>query len=208
MIKRTFDLVVATIGLGFLSPLFLLISLCIKLTSTGPVLFRQSRIGKDSVPFTCYKFRTMVDRNDDSQHRDYVQQLIRGEAPKHYDSSTDTYVYKLIGDPRITRVGAILRKSSLDELPQLINVIKGDMSLVGPRPPIAYEVDAYSPWHRLRLSTRPGITGLWQVYGRGLVTFDEMVRMDIDYITQQSFWLDLKILYLTPRAVFAGKGAG
>jgi lipopolysaccharide/colanic/teichoic acid biosynthesis glycosyltransferase len=208
MIKRAFDLIVAIVGCVILCPIFILIALCIKLSSSGPVLFCQTRIGKDGKPFTFYKFRTMVHLSDDSQHRAYVKQLIRGEAPQYYDPRTDTYVYRMIGDPRITRLGALLRKSSLDELPQLINVIKGDMSLVGPRPPIAYEVDAYAPWHRQRLQARPGITGIWQVRGRGLVTFDEMVLMDIDYIKQQSFWLDLKILYLTPRAVIAGKGAG
>jgi lipopolysaccharide/colanic/teichoic acid biosynthesis glycosyltransferase len=208
MIKRIFDFGVATVGLVLTMPFWALIALCIKLDSPGPVLFRQTRLGRKGKPFICYKFRTMIDHGDNAEHRAYMRQLIRGQAPKHYEPRTDTYVYRLIDDQRITRFGRFLRTNSLDELPQLINVLKGDMSLVGPRPPVPYEVEIYQAWHLRRLDALPGLTGLWQVRGRGLVSFDEMVRMDLDYITRQSFWLDLRILCLTPRAVIMKKGAG
>jgi lipopolysaccharide/colanic/teichoic acid biosynthesis glycosyltransferase len=146
--------------------------------------------------------------NDPKIHLDYITQLISGKAVRQPSNGNSHGVYKLTADPRVTRVGAFLRRTSLDELPQLINVLRGEMSLVGPRPPIPYEVDTYQTWHRRRvLEAKPGITGLWQVSGRSRVGFDEMVRLDVRYAMRRSFWLDLKILLLTPRAVILGDGA-
>ena len=190
------------------APLFLAIAVAIKLTSKGPVFFRQQRIGHFGKPFVFVKFRSMYLNNDPKIHLDYIRQLISGKAEKQPSNGNGKGVYKLTADPRVTRVGAFLRKTSLDELPQLINVLRGEMSLVGPRPPIPYEVDTYQTWHRRRvLEAKPGITGLWQVSGRSRVGFDEMVRLDVRYAMQRSFWLDLKILLLTPRAVILGDGA-
>jgi lipopolysaccharide/colanic/teichoic acid biosynthesis glycosyltransferase len=186
----------------------LAIALCISLDSRGPVLFRQKRVGKGGHEFICYKFRTMYHDADPEIHRRYVQSLIRNQAPDGYTGNEKTApIYKLQKDPRITRVGAFLRRASLDELSQLFNVVKGEMSLVGPRPPLPYEVQEYQDWHLARLAVLPGITGLWQVRGRSKVTFDDMVRMDIEYIARQSLWLDMKILLLTIPAVFGGQGA-
>ena len=204
--KRAVDIAGSTLGLVIAVPLFLAIALAIKLTSKGPVFFRQKRIGHFGKPFVFLKFRSMYLNNDPKIHLDYIRQLISGKAetqPRNGHS-----VYKLTADPRVTRVGAFLRRTSLDELPQFINVLRGEMSLVGPRPPIPYEVDTYQAWHRRRvLEAKPGITGLWQVSGRSRVGFDEMVRLDVRYAMQRSFWLDLKILLLTPRAVILGDGA-
>ncbi|MEP6774899.1 MAG: sugar transferase, partial [Chloroflexota bacterium] len=153
-----------------------------------------------------YKFRTMQHNCDNNVHQNYVQALIRNEVGDDA-SSTPSGGYKLVQDRRITRVGAILRKTSLDEIPQLFNVLKGEMSLVGPRPPLPYEVEVYQDWHKKRLDVIPGITGLWQVQGRSRVSFDEMVRMDLDYAIQCSLWLDVKIIVLTIPAVLTGSGA-
>jgi lipopolysaccharide/colanic/teichoic acid biosynthesis glycosyltransferase len=173
--KRAVDLTGSLIALVLLSPLFLGVALAIKLTSKGPVFFRQKRIGQYGVPFVFLKFRSMYVNNDASIHKTYVKQLIAGKAERH--SVGGDGVYKLTKDSRITRVGAFLRRTSLDELPQFINVLKGEMSLVGPRPAIAYEVEAYDIWHRRRvLEAKPGITGLWQVNGRIRVKFDDMGR--------------------------------
>jgi len=207
-VKRIFDLMAASVGLVILSPLMALIAIVIKLDSPGPVLFRQTRVGKGGRTFTFYKFRSMVYNADARVHQEYYHKLIHGQAEMYSDGSQDGGVLKMVNDDRITRVGRFLRKSSLDELPQLINVIKGEMSLVGPRPPIPYEVEEYNEWHKRRLEAVPGITGLWQVRGRSRVSFDEMIQMDIEYIERQSLWLDLKILLLTPQAVLSGKGAG
>ena len=211
-IKRVVDLVGSACGLLLLSPLFLAIAVAIKLNSKGPVLFRQQRVGQFGTPFTFLKFRSMYVNNDSKIHRDYVMSLISGNAQRQPSNGNENGnghgVYKLTRDPRITRVGAFLRKTSLDELPQLYNVLRGDMSLVGPRPAIPYEVQAYQVWHRRRvLEAKPGITGLWQVSGRSRVGFDDMVRLDVRYASERSFWLDLKILFMTPKAVFMGEGA-
>jgi lipopolysaccharide/colanic/teichoic acid biosynthesis glycosyltransferase len=179
----------------------------VKATSKGPVLFRQHRVGQYGRRFTFLKFRSMRVGNDPSVHREYVTKLIAGEANRIQASTSTngTGVYKLANDKRITRIGTFLRKTSLDELPQFINVLKGDMSLVGPRPPIPYELAAYQTWHRRRvLEVKPGITGLWQVTGRSQVKFDDMVRLDLRYATSWSPWLDLKILLRTPGAVIKG----
>ncbi|MEJ2171006.1 MAG: sugar transferase, partial [Desulfobacterales bacterium] len=177
------------------------IAVLIKLTSPGPVLFRQKRVGKNGKPFTFLKFRTMYHNCDQTIHRDYVTRLIHSCAEKH-DCNGSSY-YKLTHDPRITSLGRLLRTTSLDELPQLINVIKGDMSLVGPRPPIDYEVENYRHWQLRRiLEAKPGITGLWQVDGRSITTFADQVRLDLRYAERQSFWLNLWIIFKTFKAVF------
>ena len=205
MLKRTMDVLGSILALLLLSPVFLLIALAIKLTSRGPVLFRQVRVGQYGALFTLLKFRSMYINNDDGNHKEYVGHLIAGRAEKQPSNGNREGVYKLTRDCRITSVGAFLRRSSLDELPQFFNVLKGEMSLVGPRPSLAYEVAAYDPWHRRRLlEAKPGITGLWQVNGRNRVKFDEMVRLDLAYAETWSPWLDIKILLRTPRAVFEG----
>lgn len=206
--KRLTDVMGSLLLLMILSPVFLMIAAAIKLTSRGPVLFRQKRIGEHGTAFTFLKFRSMYINNDPSEHQEYVRQLIAGQAKKKPGSSKARGVFKLTNDPRITPVGRVLRRTSLDELPQLINVLRGEMSLVGPRPPLPYEVEAYATWHRRRLlEAKPGITGLWQVHGRSRVEFDDMVRLDLRYARDCSPLLDLKILLQTPKAVMSGDGA-
>ena len=206
--KRMIDILGSLFLLCLLSPAFFLIAAAIKLTSRGPILFRQKRIGEHGTPFTFLKFRSMYLNNDSSEHKEYVRRLIAGQAEKKSAGGNGEGVFKLTNDPRITPVGRILRRSSLDELPQLINVLRGEMSLVGPRPPLPYEVEMYATWHRRRLlEARPGITGLWQVYGRSRVEFDDMVRLDLRYARHCSPLLDLKILLQTPKAVMNGDGA-
>jgi lipopolysaccharide/colanic/teichoic acid biosynthesis glycosyltransferase len=206
--KRLIDVLLSSVGLMALSPLLLLIALLVKLTSEGPVLFRQERVGRFGVPFTFLKFRSMYVNNDPSIHREYVAKLISGNAEKSQSGNASGTTYKIVNDPRITPLGRVLRKSSLDELPQLINVLKGDMSLVGPRPPLPYEFERYRMWHRRRVvEVKPGITGLWQVMGRSRTTFDEMVRLDLRYVRSWSLGLDFRILLETPRAVLSGEGA-
>jgi exopolysaccharide biosynthesis polyprenyl glycosylphosphotransferase len=201
--KRMMDVVGSSLALILLLPLLGIIALVIKLTSRGPVLFRQERVGRLGERFTFLKFRSMYVSNDHEIHKHYVKRLIAGQI-----NTEQGGVFKIKDDPRITRVGQFLRKTSLDELPQFWNVLLGQMSLVGPRPPLPYEVDAYDIWHRRRLlEAKPGITGLWQVYGRSRICFDDMVRLDLRYAQSCSLWLDLKILLQTPRAVLAGEGA-
>lgn len=207
-LKRLIDVLGSLSLLAILSPVLGIIAAAIKLTSRGPVLFRQKRIGEHGTPFTFLKFRSMYMNNDATEHKEYVLQLIAGQAEKKSANGNGAGVFKLTNDPRITPVGRILRRSSLDELPQLLNVLRGEMSLVGPRPPVPYEVEAYAVWHRRRLlEAKPGITGLWQVYGRSRVEFDDMVRLDLRYARDCSPFLDLKILLQTPRAVMSGDGA-
>jgi lipopolysaccharide/colanic/teichoic acid biosynthesis glycosyltransferase len=182
--------------------------LIIKATSKGPVFFFQRRIGQYGESFTLLKFRTMRVNNDPRIHQEYVRQLITGTAEKQPSDRNGDGHFKLTRDPRITRVGSLLRKTSLDELPQFVNVLKGEMSMVGPRPPIPYEVESYDVWHRRRLlEVKPGITGLWQVSGRSRVKFDDMVRLDLQYARNCSPWMDIKILLRTPAAVVLGDGA-
>lgn len=208
VIKRMIDVTASVVGLLLCSPLFLVIAVAIKLSSRGPVFFRQQRVGRYGTPFSFLKFRSMQINNDPHVHKQYVEQLIAGQAERQPLNGNGQGVYKLTNDPRVTRVGALLRRTSLDELPQLWNVLKGEMSLVGPRPAIPYEVEAYQIWHRRRvLEAKPGITGLWQVSGRSRVKFDDMVRLDVRYALVRSLWLDLKILVLTPKAVIQGEGA-
>ena len=206
--KRMMDILGSVLALVLFSPVFLVIAIAIKATSHGPVFFRQSRVGQNGNPFVFLKFRSMYVNNDAAVHKEYVQRLIAGKADKQPSNGNGQAVYKLTKDSRITGVGAFLRKTSLDELPQFINVLKGEMSLVGPRPPVPYEVEAYDIWHRRRLlEARPGITGLWQVSGRSRVTFDDMVRLDLHYARTWSPWMDIKILLRTPAAVVLGEGA-
>ncbi len=207
--KRALDLLLGTAILVVAAPLLAVLALVVRLDSPGPILFRQVRIGRDGRPFRLYKFRTMYQDADPAMHRTYVQSLIRRQAHGGNDepSSGPRAVFKLTADPRVTGAGRLLRRTSLDELPQVFNVLKGDMSLVGPRPSLPYEVQEYEEWHKARLAVLPGITGWWQVWGRSQVPFDEMVRMDLEYISKQSLWLDLRILLLTLPAVVLGKGA-
>ena len=207
-IKQVMDIVGSALILILCAPLLLIIALAIKATSKGPVLFRQQRVGQYGQCFTFLKFRSMHTDNDHSVHKEYVTKLIAGRTEHKPSNGNVNCIYKLTNDTRITRVGKFLRRTSLDELPQLVNVLKGDMSLVGPRPAIPYEFAAYQTWHRRRvLEVKPGITGLWQVSGRSSVKFDEMVRLDLRYATSWSPWLDFKILMRTPRAVIGGAGA-
>lgn len=207
MVKRALDVAVSATVLLILSPIYLAIAVAIKATSQGPVLFRQQRVGQYGKLFTVLKFRSMKVNNDHSVHKDYVMKLIKNQAEAKAGDGGQG-VYKLTADNRITAVGRFLRRTSLDELPQILNVLKGDMSLVGPRPPIPYELAAYQTWHRRRiLEAKPGVTGLWQVTGRSSVKFDDMVRLDLRYATSWSLWMDIKILLMTPRAVIKGAGA-
>ena len=209
-LKRLMDVAGSLLALLLFSPAFLAVAAAIKLTSEGPVLFRQERIGQWGKPFTFLKFRSMQVVQADNPHKVYIEKLIREnkEANGSGTENGEAPVFKLTADPRVTSVGRFIRKTSLDELPQLINVLRGEMSLVGPRPPVAYEADVYDVWHRMRLLTvKPGITGLWQVMGRSRTTFDEMVRLDLRYVSEWSLWQDIKIILKTPWAVIAGKGA-
>jgi len=207
-VKRAFDIAGSTLTLILLSPLLLVIALAIKLTSKGPVVFRQERVGQFNGRFTFLKFRSMHAANDATIHREYIKHFIAGDVGSAASEQSGPVVYKIQNDPRVTAVGRLLRKTSLDELPQLWNVLRGEMSLVGPRPPIPYELESYEPWHRRRvLEAKPGITGLWQVSGRSRTDFDDMVRLDLRYVLTWSIWLDVKILLQTPGAVFSGDGA-
>ena len=199
--KRLIDIAGSLTAITLLSPVFLLISLLVKISSPGPVLFKQKRLCFLGRQFEFLKFRTMYADNDPSIHKEYVAKLIEGRQKS-------SGVYKIQKDPRVTPLGRFLRKSSLDELPQFFNVLMGEMSLVGPRPPIPYEMEKYRVWHKRRvLEVKPGLTGLWQVKGRSRTTFDEMVRLDIRYIQEQSPWLDTKIVLQTPQAILFGTGA-
>jgi lipopolysaccharide/colanic/teichoic acid biosynthesis glycosyltransferase len=208
VVKRTIDIVGSALALLVMAPLFMLIALAIKLTSRGPVFFRQERVGQYGKCFTMLKFRSMYVNNDSRVHKQFVTELINNQVDGCPVNLKEAGVYKLRNDKRITRIGKMLRRTSLDELPQFLNVLSGEMSLVGPRPALRYELEAYQTWHRRRiLEAKPGITGLWQVIGRSRVKFDEMVRMDLRYAMQWSPWLDLKILVMTPLAVIRGTGA-
>ncbi len=204
MLKRIIDVVGSAVALMLFSPVFWGAALAIKLTSRGPVFFKQERLGLNGDPFMLFKFRSMYLDSDQRKHQEYIQKYICEQER----AAVEPGVFKLNNDPRITPAGRWLRKTSLDELPQLINVLRGEMSLVGPRPPIFYECELYDIWHLRRLlMCKPGITGLWQVMGRSRTTFDGMVRLDLQYINHWSLWLDLKILLKTPGAVFGGQGA-
>ena len=215
MVKRGLDVILSGLLLILLLPLLLLIAVLIKLDSRGPVFFTQERVGSQREwlgrqaiwivrNFTIYKFRSMVQNADSSVHEAYIRDFVGGQA---HPSSENGGKFKLTNDARVTRIGRLLRKLSLDELPQLLNVLKGDMSLVGPRPVPPYEVACYGNGHHKRLAALPGITGYWQVKGRCQVAFEDMIRMDLEYIRDASLWLDVKILFLTVPAVLSGRGA-
>ncbi len=218
--KRVLDIFAASILFLLLLPLMLLIALAIKIYSPGPIFFVQERVGSKRrtrgkklywkrVTFSCYKFRTMHLNADSSIHQTYIKALINNDHEQIQILQGNTSnIHKLVHDTRITRPGKLLRKLSLDELPQLFNVLRGDMSLVGPRPAIPYEVEMYKPWHLQRLETQPGITGLQQVTARSTADFDEQVQLDIEYIHQQSLWLDIKIMLKTPLVIISTRGAG
>ena len=206
--KRCFDVFGSLVGLILFLPLMALTAVAIKISSPGPVIFKQTRLGRRGSRFPFYKFRSMYVENDDRCHREFVAGLIEGNHEIQNQGDKNRPVYKIKNDLRVTPVGKVIRRISIDELPQFFNVLKGEMSLVGPRPPIPYEVAKYKPWHLRRiLETKPGITGLWQVEGRSRTSFDEMVRLDIRYLMNWSFWLDIKILFKTIKAVIETKGA-
>jgi exopolysaccharide biosynthesis polyprenyl glycosylphosphotransferase len=207
LLKRAMDIVGSTMALLLLSPVIAAIAVAIKLSSKGPIFFNQERLGQYGKSFTFLKFRSMHTGCDARIHQEYVNQFIAGGVSGDAAEGAKP-VFKMQKDPRVTPIGSFLRRTSLDELPQFWNVLCGEMSLVGPRPPIAYEFCAYDVWHRRRvLETKPGITGLWQVEGRSRTRFDDMVRLDLKYARAWSLWLDLKILARTPAAVFTGEGA-
>ncbi len=205
LIKRILDVLIALVLILLFGPLMLVIALGIRISSPGPIFYRQTRIGKNGKPFSMLKFRSMQVVNNPDLHREYVQKLIKENTePRTLGKSS----LKILADARITGLGKYLRKFSLDELPQFFNVLKGEMSIVGPRPPLPYEYEIYSEWHKQRLAVLPGITGMWQAMAHNIVSFDDMVRLDIEYIQSMSLWLDLKIMFLTPVEMIRGKGAG
>ncbi len=206
-VKRIIDISGAILFLLSFLPMMLIISIAIKITSKGPIFYKQKRVGYLGKSFIFFKFRTMYTNCDSTIHEEYVKKLINGHCNDINKGTQKAPLYKLTKDPRITVIGKWLRRTSLDEIPQLINVIKGDMSLVGPRPPVPYEVDEYKNWHYRRImEVKPGITGLWQVSGRNRMTFEEMVKLDIQYAENVSFLLDLKILFKTVKAVLSFEG--
>jgi lipopolysaccharide/colanic/teichoic acid biosynthesis glycosyltransferase len=213
--KRCLDVILVLLLLVALSPLLALLALCITLDSPGPALFIQRRVGVkrwlqegrtiwEVHEFSVYKFRSMVHNADQALHQQYIKAFVDGRVDASNGAGP---AFKLTHDPRVTRVGRFLRRTSLDELPQLVNVLKGDMSLVGPRPVPTYEVSEYQDWHYERLAALPGITGIWQVRGRCQVPFEQMIRMDIEYVRTKSLWLDIRLLFLTVPAVLSGRGA-
>jgi lipopolysaccharide/colanic/teichoic acid biosynthesis glycosyltransferase len=221
-VKRCLDIIISAFLLVLLSPLFLFLAILIMLDSPGSPIFAQERVasirrngkhshGDEVTTFTFYKFRTMYQNTNSALHREFTRAYINGDEKAlitlQKTHQAENCRYKIANDPRVTRVGRLLRKTSLDELPQFWNVLKGDMSLVGPRPPLPYEVEVYELAHLRRLDAKPGLTGLWQVTARSSASFEEMVRLDIEYAESQSLWLDLMILWKTPLAIFSGKGA-
>ncbi|MGD0912187.1 MAG: sugar transferase [Terracidiphilus sp.] len=207
--KRVTDVLVAALATAIFAPLMAVIAIAVKLSSQGPVFFVQPReVGRAGKVFALYKFRTMRHNSDSAMHRKYCEQLIAGKADTYRDGSAGADVFKIVNDPRITRLGRILRRTGLDELPQLINVLKGDMSVVGPRPAIWYEYDAYTERQRARLSVLPGITGLAQVTVRNSVPFETMIDIDLEYIRTRSWWLDLTIMAKTAINLVLGRCLG
>jgi lipopolysaccharide/colanic/teichoic acid biosynthesis glycosyltransferase len=199
--KRIFDVLFTLLLLIPLCIVMVIVAVCIRLETPGPVFFRQKRVGLNGMEFEMLKFRSMYLNGDDSHHREAIKQYMNGSS-----LNGKANAYKLVDDPRVTRVGRLIRKTSIDELPQFLNVLRGQMTLVGPRPPLPYEVEEYSQHDWLRLSGKPGLTGTWQIYGRSRVPFQEMVEMDIEYLQQQSFWLDLKLIVLTVPVMISGRG--
>jgi exopolysaccharide biosynthesis polyprenyl glycosylphosphotransferase len=206
ILKRLGDILVSLLVLVLGFPFLCAIALLIKITSKGSVFYSQERVGEDGRAFHLYKFRTMRIDSDDSLHREFAQSFIKGGLDNSTLDESSSSIYKLTNDPRITSVGSFLRKTSLDELPQFINILKGEMTLVGPRPPLAYEYECYEDWHKLRLKVKPGLTGLWQVSGRSSVPFHEMVMLDLYYIENWSLLLDAQIIMRTVPVMFTGTG--
>lgn len=202
--KRVFDLVLGALCLGVLWPVIVIIAAAVRLDSPGSPFFRQQRLGRGGRPFMMTKFRTMTQNNDDSVHRDFMARHVQGESEPRENGEGDALF--LLKDDRITSVGKFLRRTSLDELPNLLNVLGGSMSFVGPRPPIPYEVEHYDEIAMQRLRVKPGMTGYAQIRGRGSLTFDDMVRYDLAYIEQRSFWTDLKVVVATMPAVIFRRG--
>ncbi|MGH2358696.1 MAG: sugar transferase [Candidatus Limnocylindria bacterium] len=197
--KRGLDVLASSVALVITSPVLATIALAVRIESHGPILFRQQRVGLGGRHFTLFKFRSMDVAADEAAHRAYVSRLIRREAPQ------DAAWRPIAGDSRVTRIGSLLRRSHLDELPQLFNILRGDMSLVGPRPPIPYEVELYEPWQLPRLSVMPGLTGLWQATAWGRVSFDEGVALDLEYVERRGFWLDVRLLARTAWQIVIGR---
>jgi len=206
-LKRVLDVIAASLGLLVAMPFAAVIAVLIKATSPGPVLFRQERVGKDGRTFVFYKFRSMRVGTDDGEHRKYIKLFIEGNEEELKKLQGGKKLYKLTGDERVTSVGRFLRRTSLDEVPQLYNVLRGEMSMVGPRPHLAYEVELYKDWYRRRLCGLPGITGWWQIHGRSRVPFEKAVEMDIWYLEHQSLILDLRIMLRTITKATVGRGA-
>ena len=204
-LKRTLDLILTSVMLIAFSPLLLLIMLAIKIGSPGPVFYKQIRLGKGEKPFGFYKFRSMYVNTDDTEHRSYVENLIRAGNPHEVDENGKP-LFKICNDERVTRVGKLIRRYSIDEFPQLFNVLRGEMSLVGPRPPLPREYKDYRDWQRKRLDGIPGITGFWQVSGRSRIPFQEMVKLDIHYLQNWSVWVDIKIMVRTIPVMLKGEG--
>lgn len=204
--KRLLDVTITLLLLPLFCLVVPMIALLIRLDSRGPILYRQKRIGQNGVAFDFFKFRSMYVNTDDTLHRTATQSFMNGEQFNH--GSPTANLYKLNDDRRITRIGKFIRKTSLDELPQFLNVLRGEMSLVGPRPPLDYEVERYDAQARLRLAGKPGLTGVWQVYGRSRVSYREMIEMDIAYLEAQSLLLDLKLIFLTIPVMVLGRGGG
>ena len=209
-VKRVLDIALSVVGLVALFPLWFLIGVMIKLASPGPILYATETVGKDGKPFRLYKFRTMLASGDENSHQEYLARFVKADEPytvvRQKDGS-EQKIYKIVNDPRVTRIGRILRSTGLDEFPQLINVLREEMSLVGPRPPRLAEYENYQEWHKQRLTVMPGITGLYQITARSMVPFDRMVEIDLEYIQRRSLWIDLKIMFLTPiRLIILRKG--
>ncbi len=204
--KRFLDIVFTLLILLPLCLVIIVVAVLIRLDSKGPIFYRQKRVGLRGAEFNMYKFRSMYVKNDDSVHRDAIVKYMNGQEMNVGTAAAIKFQFKLSDDPRVTRVGRLIRKTSIDELPQFFNVLRGEMTLVGPRPPLPYEVELYTPRHWLRLSGKPGLTGNWQVYGRSQVTFQDMVEMDIEYLQHQSLWKDLKLIALTVPVMIRGRG--
>ncbi len=204
--KRILDIVFTLLILLPLCIVFVIVAVAVRMDSDGPIMHRQKRVGLRGAEFNLYKFRSMYVNTDDSVHRDAIVKYMNGQEMNVGTATAIKFQFKLSDDPRVTRVGRIIRKTSIDELPQFFNVLRGEMTLVGPRPPLPYEVELYTPRDRLRLSGKPGLTGVWQIYGRSCVTFQDMVEMDIDYLQHQSFWEDLKLIVLTVPVMIRGRG--
>ncbi len=203
--KRLLDIVFTLLILLPLCIVFVIVAVAIWMDSKGPIMYRQKRVGLRGAEFNMLKIRSMYVNSDDSVHRDAIVKYMNGQQ-MNVDTAANKFQFKLSDDPRVTRVGRFIRKTSIDELPQFFNVLRGEMTLVGPRPPLPYEVAHYTPRDRLRLSGKPGLTGIWQVYGRSRVTFQNMVEMDIEYLQHQSLWEDLKLIALTVPVMIRGRG--